>query len=79
MFLATSQQDTSKWNKLTAEEAYVIVNKGTEYPGTGKYVDNHEKGIYQCKRCNTPLFTSESKFESGTGWPSFDDFIDSNV
>ena len=79
MFLAASQQDTSEWNKLTAEEAYVIVNKGTEYPGTGKYVDNHEKGIYQCKRCNTPLFTSESKFESGTGWPSFDDFIDSNV
>ncbi len=69
----------STWNKLTKEEEFVIVNKGTEYPNTGKYVKNKAKGTYICKRCNHPLFTSESKFESGTGWPSFDDMIDNNV
>ena len=67
------------WNKLTKEEEYVIVHKGTEYPNTGKYVKNKADGIYVCKRCNHPLFSSEDKFESGTGWPSFDDMIENNV
>ena len=75
----TGGEDSTAWNKLTAEETNVIVYKGTEYPGTGLYVDNHEDGIYQCKRCNASLFTSDSKFESGTGWPSFDDFIENSV
>ncbi|WP_423149556.1 methionine-R-sulfoxide reductase [Rubrolithibacter danxiaensis] len=67
------------WNKLTPEEERVIVNKGTEYPGTGKLLNNKEKGTYVCKRCNAPLYTSDSKFESHCGWPSFDDEIDGAV
>ncbi len=72
-------QDSAKWNKLTEKETYVIVNKGTEYPGSGEYVDNHDAGIYQCKRCDLPLFESTAKFDSGTGWPSFDDYISGAV
>lgn len=63
------------WNKLTKEEEDVIVRKGTEYPGTGKLLNNKEKGTYICRRCNAPLFKSENKFESECGWPSFDDEI----
>lgn len=63
------------WNKLTKEEEDVIVRKGTEYPGTGKLLNNTVKGTYTCKRCNAPLYRSEAKFESECGWPSFDDEI----
>ncbi|MFK8038369.1 MAG: bifunctional methionine sulfoxide reductase B/A protein [Crocinitomicaceae bacterium] len=69
----------STWNTLTKDEAYVIEHKGTEYPNTGKYVNHKEEGTYICKRCNFPLFNSDSKFKSGTGWPSFDDMIENNV
>ncbi len=58
--------------KLTEEEYRVTQEKGTEAPFTGAYVDNHEKGSYVCKVCGTPLFASDTKFDSGTGWPSFD-------
>lgn len=61
-----------EWNKLTPEEEDVIVRKGTEYPGTGKLLNNKSKGTYVCKRCNAPLYRSESKFDSHCGWPSFD-------
>ena len=63
------------WNKLTAEEERVIVNKGTEYPGTGKYDKFDEKGTFVCKRCNAPLYKSDSKFDAHCGWPSFDDEV----
>ncbi|MBN1764909.1 MAG: bifunctional methionine sulfoxide reductase B/A protein [Sedimentisphaerales bacterium] len=63
------------YKKLTPEEARVIVHKGTERPFTGKYYKHKEQGTYTCKRCGADLFTSSSKFESGCGWPSFDDQI----
>jgi len=69
----------SQYNKLTAAEKYVIVDKGTEAPHKGSYTHNKAKGTYYCKRCNAPLFRSETKFESGTGWPSFDDEIKGTV
>ncbi|SDC40784.1 peptide-methionine (R)-S-oxide reductase/peptide methionine sulfoxide reductase msrA/msrB [Williamwhitmania taraxaci] len=59
-------------NKLTPEEEYVIVKKGTEQPFTGKYYKHSDKGMYVCRQCNSPLFRSEDKFDSGCGWPSFD-------
>jgi len=63
------------YNKLTPEEEYVILNKGTEAPFSGALNSNKETGVYTCKQCNAPLFNSEDKFDSGSGWPSFDDEI----
>ena len=57
--------------KLDREAVNVCFNRGTEAPFTGKYWNNHEKGTYSCVVCGTPLFSSDTKFESGTGWPSF--------
>ncbi len=68
-----------KFKKLTPKEEEVIVYKGTEPPFSGKYYNFYEDGIYVCKRCQTPLFKSKDKFNSNTGWPSFDDQIDNNV
>ena len=62
----------AEWKKqLTAEQFEVARKAGTERPYSGKYWDNHEKGIYKCSSCGQELFTSDTKFESGTGWPSF--------
>jgi len=60
---------------LTPEEQRIIINKGTEYPFTGKYNDFFEKGTYLCKQCGVALFRSDDKFASHCGWPSFDDEI----
>jgi len=61
-----------KLNKLTKEEKRVIVDKGTEAPFAGEYVNNTARGVYVCRQCNAPLYNSRDKFESHCGWPSFD-------
>ena len=68
------KQDEKDWKKeLTPEEYHVLRERGTEAPFSGAYVDNHEKGVYRCKACGATLFCSDTKFDSGTGWPSFTD------
>jgi methionine-R-sulfoxide reductase len=62
-----------KLNKLTVEERAVIVGKQTEAPFSGEYDEFFKKGMYVCRQCNNPLYSSEAKFKSGCGWPSFDD------
>ena len=62
-----------QWNKLTEEEARIIERKGTEYPFTGEYNKWKETGVFVCRRCENPLYRSTDKFDSGCGWPSFDD------
>ncbi|MEJ0053506.1 MAG: peptide-methionine (R)-S-oxide reductase MsrB [bacterium] len=59
--------------ELTPEQRRVMLEHGTETAFTGEYVDNHEPGVYRCNNCGAVLFTSENKFDSGTGWPSFTD------
>ena len=66
-------QNLDELKKKLDSQAYdVVVNKATEAPGTGKYLYNHDKGIYQCIVCGQQLFSSDTKFDSGSGWPSFD-------
>lgn len=59
--------------KLTPVEYHILREKGTEPPFSGKYATTKEKGMYKCKVCGNPLFSSDTKFDSGTGWPSFTD------
>ena len=74
------QKTNEEWKKILSDEEYrVLIEKGTEYPGTGEYNIHMKEGIYNCKGCDNPLFTSDQKFESNCGWPSFDNAIAGSV
>ncbi|MBP9732496.1 MAG: peptide-methionine (R)-S-oxide reductase MsrB [Candidatus Magasanikbacteria bacterium] len=64
---------------LTPQQCGILLEKGTEAPFSGKYVHNKEKGMYTCALCNSELFSSVTKFDSGTGWPSFSDLAHSGA
>lgn len=68
-----------KIQKLSEEEKRVLLYKGTERPFIGKYIDEKSRGIYTCKLCDAPLFDSSAKFNSRSGWPSFDDALEGAV
>ena len=71
--------DEQAYNKLTAEQEYVIEQKGTEAPFSGEYTTQKDQGTYICRRCNAALYESADKFDSQCGWPSFDDEIPAAV
>lgn len=73
--ISVKKMNQSNFKPLTPEEERVIVHKGTEAPFSGKYDKFFEEGMYVCRRCSTPLYTSNNKFDSGCGWPSFDQEI----
>lgn len=72
-------KDRGDWNELTPEEKRVIIHKGTEMPFTGEYNSFKGSGVYICRQCEAELYRSEDKFNSGCGWPSFDDEIQGAV
>jgi peptide-methionine (R)-S-oxide reductase len=72
MDLEKVEKSEAEWKKqLTPEQFEITRQAGTERPGSGKYANNHADGLYSCICCDTVLFDSKTKFESGTGWPSF--------
>jgi peptide-methionine (R)-S-oxide reductase len=74
------EKSDAEWRKeLTPEQYRIMREKGTERAFTGVYVDNHDKGIYRCAACGEPLFESDTKYDSGSGWPSFFKPLDPNA
>ena len=68
--------NNDEWKKkLTGEQYAVLREKGTEAPGTGKLLHEKREGMYKCAACGNELFASDAKFDSGTGWPSFDEAL----
>jgi len=72
-------REQSEYNPLNEEETHIILNKGTERPFIGEYTDWKAEGTFICRRCNAPLYRSADKFDSGCGWPSFDDELPESV
>lgn len=77
--LMAQAKDSLNYNPLNEAEKRVIINKGTELPYTGLFTNHKEQGTYLCKQCDSPLYKSNSKFDSHCGWPSFDDEIEGAV
>lgn len=73
---ATSEERAKYKDKLTAEQYDVLFNQGTERPFSGEYVNTKDAGIYRCAACQNEVFSSDTKFDSGSGWPSFTDVVD---
>ena len=71
----TAKEGRAGWNKLSPAARHVLEEQGTERAFTGEFVKHKKKGTYTCGRCNAPLFASSTKFESGSGWPAFDDAL----
>lgn len=72
-------KEKEEYNELNAEESRVILNKGTEYPFTGEYDKHFVSGVYVCRQCEQELYRSSDKFDSGCGWPAFDDEVEGAV
>ena len=77
--MAKQYTDEKLKKKLTLEQYHILREKGTETAFTGKYLNHKEKGMYTCAVCGTQLFSSDTKFNSGTGWPSFYDVAKSDA
>ena len=74
------KKSEDEWKQiLTSEQYHILRQKGTEKPYTGKFLHNTKSGTYVCGACGTPLFSSSTKFDSGSGWPSFYDVISKGV
>lgn len=73
------KKNKTDWNNLSKDETHVILNKGTEMPFTGEYNNFKELGVFICRQCEQQLYETKDKFDSGCGWPSFDDEISGSI